>query len=85
MSSSPSRAPDLAIAPPLATRVVGGFGTSILAGAAIGTAAWVADGLAWPLGLLIPANAIGAWLGGVVRSAEPTITTVGTVISARRG
>ena len=63
MSSSPSRAPDLAIAPPLATRVVGGFGTSILAGAAIGAAAWFADGLAWPLGLLIPANAIGAWLG----------------------
>ena len=63
MSSSPSRAPDLAIAPPLATRVVGGFGTSILAGAAIGAAAWFADGLAPPIGLLIPANAIGAWLG----------------------
>ena len=44
MSSSPSRAPDLAIAPPLATRVVGGFGTSILAGAALGAAAWFADG-----------------------------------------
>ena len=70
MSSSPSRAPDLAIAPPLATRVVGGFGTSILAGAALGAAAWFADGLAWPLGLLIPANAIGAWLASRSCSAR---------------
>jgi len=44
-------------------RVVGGFGTSILGGAALGAAAWFADGLAYPLDLLIPANAIGAWLG----------------------
>lgn len=63
MSSSPSRAPDLAIAPSLASRAVGGFGASILGGAALGGAAWFADGLAWPLSLLIPANAIGAWLG----------------------
>jgi hypothetical protein len=63
MSSSPSPAPDLAIAPRLASRVVGGFGTSILGGAALGSAAWFADGLAYPLDLLIPANAIGAWLG----------------------
>lgn len=63
MPSSPSPAPDLAIAPPLAVRVVGGFGTSILGGGALGAAAWFADGLAYPLGLLIPANAIGVWLG----------------------
>lgn len=63
MPSSPSPAPDLAIAPPLAVRAVGGFGTSILGGAALGAAAWFADGLAYPLGLLIPANAIGVWLG----------------------
>ena len=31
-----------------------------------------------------PAASRRAWLGGVVRSAEPTITTVGTAISARR-
>ena len=64
MSSSPSPAPDLAIAtPPLASRAIGGFGTSILGGVALGGAAWFADGLACPLSLLIPANAIGAWLG----------------------
>lgn len=63
MPSSPSPAPDLSIAPPLAVRAVGGFGTSILAGAALGAAAWYSDGLGYPLGLLIPANAIGVWLG----------------------
>ena len=63
MSSSPSPAPDLAIAPPLASRAVAGFGASILGGAALGGAAWFADGLAWPLSLLIPANLIGIWLG----------------------
>jgi uncharacterized protein DUF6518 len=63
MSSSPSRAPDLAIAPSLAARAVGGLGASILGGAALGGAAWFADGLAWPYSLLIPANLIGVWLG----------------------
>ncbi len=62
MSSSPSRAPDLAIRPPLAIRAIGGFGTSILVGAAIGGAAWVSDQLPYPIGLLLPANAIGVWL-----------------------
>ena len=61
--SSPSRAPDLAIVPSLASRAVTGFGASILAGAALGGASWFADGLRWPYGLLIPANLIGAWLG----------------------
>ena len=51
------------LAPSLASRAVAGFGASILGGAALGGAAWFADGLAWPLSLLIPANAIGAWLG----------------------
>lgn len=63
MSSRPSPAPELALASPLAGRAIGGFGISIVAGAALGAAAWFADGLAYPLGLLIPANAIGAWLG----------------------
>jgi Family of unknown function (DUF6518) len=61
--SSPSRAPDLAISPSLASRAVAGFGASILGGAALGGASWFADGLAWPYGLLIPANLIGVWLG----------------------
>ncbi len=63
MSSSPSRAPDLVLAPSLASRAVSGFGASILAGAALGGASWFADGLEWPLSLLIPANLIGVWLG----------------------
>ena len=32
-------------------------------GVALGAASWFADQLAWPLSLLLPANAIGAWLG----------------------
>ena len=60
--SSPSRAPDLAIRPSLAIRAIGGFGTAILAGAALGGAAWVSDQLPYPVGLLLPANAIGVWL-----------------------
>jgi Family of unknown function (DUF6518) len=62
MSSSPSRAPDLTVAP-LASRAVGGIGTSILAGVALGAAAWISDQWDYPYGLLLPANAIGAWLG----------------------
>ena len=60
--SSPSRAPDLAIRPSLAVRAIGGFGTAILAGVALGGAAWVSDQLPYPIGLLLPANAIGVWL-----------------------
>jgi hypothetical protein len=62
MSSSPSRAPDIAAPPSLLTRAVGGFGASILGGATLGAAAWISDQLGYPLGLLIPANAIGVWL-----------------------
>ena len=62
MSSSPSPAPDVAIRPPLVERAVGGFGWSIGGGAALGVAAWLSDQLAWPYSLLLPANAIGAWL-----------------------
>ncbi len=47
----------------LAARAVGGFGTSIVAGAILGAAAWLADQLQWPLNLIIPANNIGVWLG----------------------
>lgn len=44
-------------------RAVSGFGTSILFGAALGGAAWFADQLQYPYSVLLPANAIGAWLG----------------------
>src|SRR6478609_8909917 len=63
MSSSPSPAPDLAIRPSLISRTVGGFGTSIVVGGALGAAAWFSDQLQWPYSLLIPANMIGIWLG----------------------
>lgn len=49
--------------PSLLTRAVGGLGTSIAGGAALGAGAWLADQVAWPFNLLIPANAVGAWLG----------------------
>jgi hypothetical protein len=63
MSSSPSPAPDVTtIRPPLISRAVGGFGWSIGGGAALGAAAWLSDELGYPLGLLLPANAIGVWL-----------------------
>jgi uncharacterized protein DUF6518 len=63
MSSSPSPAPDLTVRPGVVSRAISGFGTSIGVGAAIGAAAWVSDQLSWPYSLLIPANAIGVWLG----------------------
>ena len=50
------------IRPPLVARAVGGFGWSIGGGAALGAAAWLSDQLGYPLGLLLPANAIGVWL-----------------------
>ena len=49
--------------PALATRAVSGFGTSTVVGAALGIAAWVSDQLVSPYRLIIPANAIGLWLG----------------------
>ena len=61
MSQSP--APDLALPPSLGSRVLGGFGASIIGGAALGALAWWADGLGFPWTAYIPANAIGAWLG----------------------
>ncbi len=63
MSSSPSPAPDLTVRPGVVSRAISGFGTSIGVGAALGAAAWISDQLSWPYSLLIPANAIGAWLG----------------------
>lgn len=63
MSSSPFQAPDLPLTPPLAIRIVGGFGASILGGVVLGGAAWWSDQLEYPFGLLIPANMIGVWLG----------------------
>jgi hypothetical protein len=63
VSSSPSPAPDLTVRPGVVSRAISGFGTSIGVGAALGAAAWISDQLSWPYSLLIPANAIGAWLG----------------------
>jgi hypothetical protein len=79
MSQSPSPAPDIPIArgENLFARAVGGFGASILGGAAIGGASWLSDQLAYPLGLLVPANAIAVWVGaaftlGASASTIPT-------------
>jgi hypothetical protein len=62
MSLRPSQAPDLALTPSLGVRALGGFGTSILGGVALGAAAWTTDQLALPWSVLIAFNAIGAWL-----------------------
>jgi hypothetical protein len=48
---------------PLASRAAFGFGTGIALGVGLGALAWLADQLPYPWGALIPANAIGAWLG----------------------
>ena len=48
---------------PLASRAAFGFGTGIGLGVALGALAWLADQLPYPWQTLIPANAIGAWLG----------------------
>ena len=63
MSSSPSPAPEIAVRPSLVGRALGGFGASILGGVLLGAAAWWSDQLTWPTSLLLPANAIGVWLG----------------------
>jgi len=65
MSQSPSPAPDLpnVRTPSLLGRAVGGFGASILGGAAIGAGAWLSDQLDYPLSLVLPANTIGVWVG----------------------
>src|SRR4029077_14506825 len=60
---SQSPAPDLALSPSLGGRVLGGFGASVLGGAALGFLSWWTDGLGFPWTAYIPANAIGAWLG----------------------
>ena len=48
---------------PLASRAAFGFGTGVALGVALGSLAWLADQLPYPWPVLIPANAIGAWLG----------------------
>src|SRR6185436_7624326 len=48
---------------PLASRAAFGFGTGVALGVALGSLAWLADQLPYPWPALIPANAIGAWLG----------------------
>ena len=49
--------------PPLASRAAFGFGTGIGIGVGLGALAWIADQLDYPWGVLLPANAIGAWVG----------------------
>jgi uncharacterized protein DUF6518 len=48
---------------PLASRAAFGFGTGIALGVGLGSLAWLADQLPYPWQVVIPANAIGAWLG----------------------
>src|SRR4051812_50216354 len=62
MSLRQSQASDLALRPSLGVRALGGFGTSIAAGAALGAAAWSTDQLGFPWTALLPFNAIGAWV-----------------------
>lgn len=54
---------DAAIPASIGGRVLGGFGASVLGGAALGALAWWTDQLGFPWTAYIPANAIGAWLG----------------------
>jgi hypothetical protein len=70
---------DIAISPSLGGRVLGGFGASVLGGAALGTLAWWTDELGFPWTAYIPANAIGAWLGlaFVLGASARTIPTGG--------
>ncbi len=56
MAAGPRRAP-------LVRRAASGFGTGIGLGIVLGVLAWVADELGYPWDALIPANAIGAWVG----------------------
>ena len=62
MWSRQSRASDLALTPSLGVRALGGFGTSIVGGGALGAAAWTTDQLGFPWTALLPFNAIGAWV-----------------------
>ena len=49
-----------AVAP---VRLAGRVGTAIAIGVALGTAAWASDQLSYPWSVLLPANAVGAWVG----------------------
>lgn len=62
---------------PLASRVAFGFGTGIGLGVALGVLAWLADQLEYPYSALIPANAIGAWigLGFILGASAKTVPT----------
>ena len=44
-------------------RLAGWVGTAIAIGVALGTAAWASDQLSYPWSVLLPANAVGAWVG----------------------
>jgi hypothetical protein len=62
---------------PLASRAAFGFGTGTGLGVALGVLAWLADQLEYPYSALIPANAIGAWigLGFILGASAKTVPT----------
>jgi len=64
VSSAPSAAPSSPSSPAPAS-ILRRAGTAIpvalLAGATLGSLAWLSDDLGYPLGLLIPANLVGVW------------------------
>ena len=65
---------------PLASRAAFGIGTGIALGVALGALAWLADQLAYPYSALIPANAIGAWLGlGFILGASARTVPTGAL------
>jgi hypothetical protein len=78
--------------PALASRFAFGFGTGIGIGVILGGLAWLADQLGYPWSVVIPANAIGAWVGvgfllgtsartvptGALRGLIGLLTAVGT-------
>lgn len=65
---------------PLASRAAFGFGTGIGLGIALGALAWLSDQLEYPYSALIPANAIGAWLGlGFILGASAKTVPTGAL------
>ncbi len=61
----------------LPARVTIGVGSALLAGGALGLAAWASDQLTYPWSLLLPTNTIGAWLAvafalGAIARTAPT-------------
>ena len=60
-SSAGPASPSAPAAPSIARRAGTAIPLALLAGATLGGLAWLSDDLGYPLGLLIPANLVGAW------------------------